>query len=45
MLVALLRDRLSDLPSEPLPEHLMDAKDWLGGWQAAEIGGETAVFR
>lgn len=30
VLVALLRDLLSDLPSEPLPEHLVDAKDWLG---------------
>ena len=29
-LFALLRALLENLPSEPLPEHLMDAKDWLG---------------
>ena len=33
-LVALLRALLEDLPSEPLPEHLMDAKDWVGQSEA-----------
>lgn len=33
-LVALLRDLLKDLPSAPLPEHLMDAKDWVGQSEA-----------
>ena len=28
--VALLRALLEDLPAEPLPEHLLDAKDWVG---------------
>ena len=29
-LVAMLRSLLEELPSAPLSEHLMDAKDWLG---------------
>ncbi len=29
-LATLLRALLNEMPSEPLPEHLMDAKDWLG---------------
>ena len=33
-LVARLRSLLEDLPSEPLPEHLQDAQEWVGQSQA-----------